>query len=195
MRRVENEAVSHTVSECKMLVQKEYKKRHDNVGRYIHWKLYEKYGFEGPQQSYEHEPDGVIENKEQKILWYFKIQCDTKNEARRPDIVVIDKTNMEVMIIDVTIPRDEWVNERKVGKIDKYKTLKDGIARMQGMKEVIVILVVVGASGAISPGFEKYIAAIGIEMRVEHAQKTQKTVFFIGYRKDFETSTWMLKKA
>ena len=82
---------------------------------------------------------------------------------------------MEVMIIDVTIPRDEWVNERKVGKIDKYKTLKDGIARMQGMKEVIVILVVVGASGAISPGFEKYIAAIGIEMRVEHAQKTQKT--------------------
>ena len=37
---------------------------------------------------------------------------------------------MEVMIIDVTIPRHEWVNERKVGKIDKYKTLKDGIARM-----------------------------------------------------------------
>ena len=63
---------------------------------------------------------------------------------------------MEVMIIDVTIPRDEWVNERKVGKIDKYKTLKDGIARMRGMKEVIVILVVVGASGAISPGFEIY---------------------------------------
>ena len=195
MRRIENKTVSHTVSECKMLVQKEYKKRHDNVGRYIHWKLYKKYGFEGPQQSYEHEPDGVIENKEQKILWYFKIQCDTKNEARRPDIAVIDKTKMEVMIIDVTIPRDEWVNERKVGKIDKYKTLKDGIARMQGMKEVIVILVVVGASGAISPGFEKYIAAIGIEMRVEHAQKTQKTVFFIGCSKDFETSTWMLKKA
>ena len=28
---------------------------------------------------------------------------------------------------------------------------------MWGMKEVIVILVVVGASGAISPDFEKYI--------------------------------------
>ena len=79
------------------------------------------------------------------------------------------------MIIDVTIPRDEWVNERKVGKTDKYKTLKDGIARMWGMKEVIVIPVVVGALGAISTGFEKYIAAIGIEMRVEHAQKKQKT--------------------
>ena len=43
---------------------------------------------------------------------------------------------------------------------------------MWDMKEVIVIPVVVGALGAISTGFEKYIAAIGIEMRVEHAQKT-----------------------
>ena len=51
MRRVENKAVSHTVSECKMLVQKEYKKRHDNVGRYIHWKLCEKYGFQGAQSG------------------------------------------------------------------------------------------------------------------------------------------------
>ena len=34
------------------------------------------------------------------------------------------------------------------------------------------ILVVAGALGAILTGFEKYIAAIGIEMKVEHAQKT-----------------------
>ena len=39
------------------------------------------------------------------------------------------------------------------------------------MKEVILISVVVGALGAISTGFEEYIVAIGIEMRVEHAQK------------------------
>ena len=49
--------------------------------------------------------------------------------------------------------------------------LKDEIARMCGMKEVIVISVVVGALGAISTGFEKYMTAIEIEMRVEHAQK------------------------
>ena len=50
--------------------------------------------------------------------------------------------------------------------------IKDEIARMWDMKEVIVIPVVVGALGAISTGSEKYIAAIEIEMRVEHAQKT-----------------------
>ena len=64
------------------------------------------------------------------------------------------------------------MNEREVGKIKEYKVLKDDIARMWDMKEVIVIPVVVRALGAISTDFEKYIAAIGIEMRVEHARET-----------------------
>ena len=130
MCRVENETVSNIVSECKMLAQKEYKKRYDNVCTYIHWKLCEKHGFQRAQRWYEHEPDGVIENKGFKILWDFTIQCDTKIEARRPDIVLINKTMKEVKIVDVTIPGDERMNERKVGKIEKYKVLKDEIARM-----------------------------------------------------------------
>ena len=164
MCRVENETVSHIVSECKMLAQKEYKKMHDNICRYIHWKLCEKYGFRGAQQWYKHEPDGVIESKGYKILWDFTIQCDIKIETRRPDFVVIDKTKKEVKIVDLAMPGDERVNKRKVGKTEKYKMLKDEIARMWGMKEVIVIPVVVGALGAISTGFEKYITVIGIDM-------------------------------
>ena len=99
-------------------------------------------------------------------MWDFPIQFNTKIEARRLDIVVIDKTKKEIKIVDVAIPGAERVNEREVGKFEKHKVLKDEIARMWGIKEVIVIQVVVGA---ISTGFEKYIAGIGIEMRVKHA--------------------------
>ena len=31
-----NETISHIVSECGKLAQKDYKRRHDNVGRYVH---------------------------------------------------------------------------------------------------------------------------------------------------------------
>ena len=41
-------------------------------------------------------------------------QCDTKIEARQPDIVLIDKTKKEGKVVDVTIPGDELVNEREV---------------------------------------------------------------------------------
>ena len=172
MCRVENKTVSHIVSECKMLVQKEYQKWHDNLCRCIRWRLCEKHGFQRAQQWYEHELDRIIENKGYKILWDFMIQCDAKIEARRPGIIVIDKTKKEVKFIDVIIPGDVRVNGRKVGKIEKYKVLKDETTRKWGMKEVIVILVVVVALRVISSGFEKYISPIGIDMRVGHAQKT-----------------------
>ena len=64
------------------------------------------------------------------------------------------------------------MNKRELGKIEKYKMLKDEIARMSGRKKGIVIPVVVGALATISTGFKNYVTAIGSEMKVEHAQKT-----------------------
>ena len=39
-----NETISHIVSECDKLSQKEYKRNHDSVGRYVHWEFCEKLG-------------------------------------------------------------------------------------------------------------------------------------------------------
>ena len=78
MRRVENKAVSYIVSECKMLVQKEYKKWHDNEGRYIQWKLCEKYGFEGAQQWYEHEQIGLLRIKSTKFYGILQFSAITR---------------------------------------------------------------------------------------------------------------------
>lgn len=46
MCKQNNETMSHIVSGSPKLAQKEYKKRHDNVARAVHWDLSEKYGFE-----------------------------------------------------------------------------------------------------------------------------------------------------
>ena len=67
-------------------------------------------------------------------------------------------------IAEIVIPGDVRVNEREVGKTEKYEVLKYEITRMWDMKKVIVIPAVVGALGVISTGFEKYVAAIGIEL-------------------------------
>ena len=50
-----NETTSHIVSECGKLAQKEYKRRHDNVGRYVRWQFCKKLGFNRAKLSYEHE--------------------------------------------------------------------------------------------------------------------------------------------
>ena len=52
-----NETISHIVSECGKLPKKEYKRRHDSVGRYVHWQFCEKLGFNRARLWYEHEPE------------------------------------------------------------------------------------------------------------------------------------------
>ena len=93
-------------------------------------------------------------------------------EARRPDIVVVDKVKKETMIIDVAIPPDARVWDKEQGKIEKYSLLKDEIAKLWQMKKVFVIPIVVGALETITTKFEKYIESLGIGIRIEHVQKS-----------------------
>ena len=92
-------------------------------------------------------------------------------EARRPDIVVVDKVKKETMIIDVAIAGDTRVWDKEREKIEKCNLLKDEIARLWQVKKVIVIPIVVGALGTITTKFKNYIESLGIEIRIEHVQK------------------------
>ena len=41
-----DESIDHIVSGCSKLAQKEYKRRHGNLGKIVHWKLARKCKFE-----------------------------------------------------------------------------------------------------------------------------------------------------
>ena len=76
------------------------------------------------------------------------------------------------MIIDVAIPGDTRVGDKEREKIEKYSFLKDEIARLWQMKKVVLIPIVVGALETITTKFENYIESLGIEIRIEHVQKS-----------------------
>ena len=76
------------------------------------------------------------------------------------------------MIIDVAIPGDTRICDKEREKIEKYSLLKEEIARLWQMKKVVVIPNVIGVLGIITTKFEKYIESLGIEIRIEHVQKS-----------------------
>ena len=115
---------------------------------------------------------GVSRKGNTKILWDFNIQCDHEIEARRADIVVVNEDAKECQIIDVAVPWDSRVRTKEQEKIEKYGDLKREEATMWGMKKVTVIPVVIGALGAVSKEFDKWIEKIGINLRTGHVQKT-----------------------
>ena len=56
-------SIDHIVSGCSKLVEKEYQRRHDNLGEKVHGNLARKCNFEAGDKWYEHEPESVLRMK------------------------------------------------------------------------------------------------------------------------------------
>ena len=166
-----DESIDHIVSGCSKLAQKEYKKRHDNLGKLVHRKLARKCTFEARDKWYKHEPESVLENEYYNILWDFSIQTDHVTEARRPDLVLVDKMERICKIIDFTVRGDSRIEEKEKDKIEKYQDLGRELQKIRNV-EVKIIPLVVGSLGAIPKQFGNRLKQIGITARTAQVQDT-----------------------
>ena len=124
------ESVQHIVSGCEKLVQKEYTRRYNNVAKKVHWNLCERNGLEHMEKWYGHVTEGAVENEKVKVLWDINAQCGNGIEARRPDVILIDKKERKGIIIDIAVSADVRVGEKEREKLEKYQNLKGGIGRL-----------------------------------------------------------------
>ena len=108
-----NETINHIISECSKLAQKEYKTRHDWVGK-------------------------LSKKMTHKLLWVFDIQTDHLISARRPDLKLTNKQkkkkikkkrkekttkkkqNTICKIVDFAVPADHRIKLKESEKKDKF---------------------------------------------------------------------------
>ena len=84
-----DETINHIIKECSKLAQREYKVRHDWVGKVIHLEMCQKFKFDHTNKWYMHNPAPVLENDTHKLPWDINIQTDYLISARRPDLIII----------------------------------------------------------------------------------------------------------
>lgn len=99
------EKITHIVSECTRLAQKEYKRRHDWIGSCIHWEICGAKGIPLATKWQEHQPEGVMQNETCKVIWDFTIQADHVLTTKGPDLIVDNERN-EFQITDFAVPYD-----------------------------------------------------------------------------------------
>ena len=92
-------------------------------------------------------------------------------EARRPDMVIIDKTKCECKIIDFTCLSDSRIEGREKDKMKGYVDLKRELKKIWDMP-MKVIPVVVGALGTTPKKLKQCLSDIGIKTRIVELQKT-----------------------
>ena len=165
------ETVQHLICECKKLALREYKRRHDTVAKFVHWELCEKHNLERKEKWYEHCSKGAVEDDDVKLIWYINIQCAII-EARRPDLILVNKKAKSCVIIDVAIPGDCRIREKEIEKTEKYQNLKRELKRLWSLKKVEVVPVVVGGLGCISKGLSGWMDTLCIKSNVGMVQKS-----------------------
>ena len=77
-----NKTIHPIISECSKLAQREWKMRHEWVGKIIHWELCKKKIFHLTIKCYKHWEE-LIKRMTQPILWNFEIQAFLLISARK----------------------------------------------------------------------------------------------------------------
>ena len=85
-------------------------------------------------------------------MWDFSIQSDHVIEARRTDLVVVDKKKRTCKIINFVFPGDSRIEEKEKDEIEKYEDLGRELQKIWNLK-VKIMLFVVSSSGAIPKQF------------------------------------------
>ena len=165
-----DETINYIISECSKLGQKEYKARHDWVGKVIHWEMCKKFRFGHANKWYMHNPAPVLENDTHKLLWDFNLQTDPLISARRPDLIRINKKKIYTTI-DFAVPADHRIKLKECEKRDKYLDLAREWKKLWNMK-VIIIPIVIGAFGTVIKGLLKGLEDLEVGSRVEIIQTT-----------------------
>ena len=75
----------------------------------------EKHNLERKEKWYEHCPEGVVED-DVKLTWNINIQCDNVMEARRLDLILVDKKAKSGVTSDVAVPGDCRIREERAEK-------------------------------------------------------------------------------
>jgi len=148
-----------------------YKKRHDVVGRRLHWYLCSQFGFSVVKEWWKHNPRSVEESDSVKLLWDFTIITDRTIHANRPDLILVFKKERLVYFVDFSCPFDSNVVSKEIEKVDKYQDLLLEIQRLWNMK-VEIIPIVIGALGALSPKFEDWLQRLNITLHPSILQKS-----------------------
>ena len=162
-----DETINHIISQCSKLAQREYKARHDWVGKVIHWKICKKCKFDHTNKWYMYNPAPVLENDTHKLLLDFNIQTDHLIPARRPDLIIINKKKKRTCkIVDFAVPDDYRVKLKECEKKDKYLDLARELKKLWNM-QVTSIPIVIGAFGTVTKGLLKGLEDLEVGGRVE----------------------------
>ena len=132
-----DETTDHIISECSKLAQKEYKTRHDWVGKVIYWKMRNKFKFDHTNKWYMLNQAAVWMNDTQTPigLWYTN---GSPNLGQKTRPYSNQQKKRTCQIVGFAVPADHWIKLKESEKKDSTSTLLGNWKKLWNMKVTII---------------------------------------------------------
>ena len=160
-----DETTNHKISESSKLAQKEYKARHEWVGKEIHWEMCNTFKFDHANKWGMHNPAPVLENDTQTPmgLWYTNGSSNLGQKTRPYNNQ--QKENKIFKIVDFSTPADHRIKLKVCEKRNKYLDLARELKKLWNMKVTIIPIVIV-AFDTVTKGLLKSLGYLEVGGRV-----------------------------
>ena len=163
-------SIDHLATKCNRLLDRQYKRRHDNITKLIHFNILKKFGFKNTQSLAKHKPEGVTENEKAKV--YFETTfTESKRHTNRPDMIIIDKEKKAIFLVEVGVTSPDCLKRREIEKRLKYSGLAKGIYGDTKMK-TLVLPIVVSWDGLVTFNYKKNLEMLGLGHCSGYIQKS-----------------------
>lgn len=161
------ETIEHVIGSCPALADTAYLGRHNQVAKIVHAQLAQKYSLvQNPPPYYRYKPDPVLESPECVLYWDRPILTDRTVDYNRPDIVIIEKSTKNAIIIDIGCPLNHNLINTEVEKRNKYENLAIEIKHVWGMEQVKIVPIIITATGLVSTNLPNYLIQLGIQPNI-----------------------------
>ena len=165
------ETIHHVISGCPTLAPISYLRRHNELTKYIYLTLAEKFQLCTNEKWYSYKPNAVLQNDIAKLLWDFPIQTDHEIQHNKPDIILHEKAKNTAYIIDIAVPSDYNIVNKRAEKLRNYVDLAIELKELWNLDQVKIIPIIIGATGLIHTKFEDDVKRLNIKINIREAQK------------------------
>ncbi|XP_075157641.1 uncharacterized protein LOC142230907 [Haematobia irritans] len=148
-----SETLPHLLNSCTALTHSHYTNRHNNMGKIIYINMIKSLNINTETTYYyKYHPKPIVENDDYIIYWDRSILVNNPPDMtipNRPDMVIIDKRDKSMRIIDFAVPYDNNITETIITKKTKYQPLAEYIKNTQNVRKIEIIPIVISSLGTV----------------------------------------------
>lgn len=156
--------VDHLATYCGKMLNFDYKKRHDEVVRLIHYSKLIEFGINKCKKLNSHRMQKLVVNDRVKIKSDMEIVTTNKIDHNKPDLLIHDSKINEITLIEIGITNKDLLPRTETTKGRKYDLLGNELKLLHKGVKIRAVPVVITWDALVTKFFKKHLSLLGISL-------------------------------